>query len=146
MLQIHEFWVELFPIFKDSYDFVYVFFDIGDVISIILGIVVAIPALIFSIGIVRGILGLLAYIIFGLISPIGAGLSALGTLITGSILQYGIEFKPTKIKAWCFIAISFIACALLNNERLLVCNGLKCLCLICIVGHGSRIYLDSSCK
>lgn len=32
MLQIHEFWEELFPVFKNSYDFVYVFFDIATII------------------------------------------------------------------------------------------------------------------
>lgn len=35
MLEIHEFWVELFPIFQDSYEFVYVFFDIATIIFII---------------------------------------------------------------------------------------------------------------
>ena len=35
MLAIHEFWVELFPIFKDSYEFVYVFFDIATIIFLI---------------------------------------------------------------------------------------------------------------
>lgn len=35
MLQIHEFWTSLFPIFKDSYEFVYVFFDIATIIFLI---------------------------------------------------------------------------------------------------------------
>jgi len=35
MLAIHEFWVELFPIFQQSYEFVYVFFDIATIIFVI---------------------------------------------------------------------------------------------------------------
>ena len=32
MLEIHQFWVDLFPIFQNSYEFVYVFFDIATII------------------------------------------------------------------------------------------------------------------
>lgn len=35
MLAIHEFWVNLFPVFKESYEFVYVFFDIATIIFLI---------------------------------------------------------------------------------------------------------------
>ena len=35
MLKIHEFWVTMFPIFKDSYEFVYTFFDIATIIFFI---------------------------------------------------------------------------------------------------------------
>lgn len=35
MLEIHKFWVELFPIFQESYEFVYVFFDIATIIFLI---------------------------------------------------------------------------------------------------------------
>lgn len=35
MLQIHNFWVEMFPIFQNSYEFVYVFFDIATIIFFI---------------------------------------------------------------------------------------------------------------
>lgn len=35
MLQIHDFWVTLFPVFKNSYEFVYVFFDIATIIFLI---------------------------------------------------------------------------------------------------------------
>lgn len=34
MLQIHEFWVELFPMFTD-YQFIYVFLDISTVLTLI---------------------------------------------------------------------------------------------------------------
>lgn len=35
MLQIHEFWVQMFPIFQNDYEFVYVFFDVVSIISMI---------------------------------------------------------------------------------------------------------------
>lgn len=35
MLAIHEFWVELFPVFQESYAFVYVFFDIATIIFVV---------------------------------------------------------------------------------------------------------------
>lgn len=35
MLKIHEFWVALFPIFQESYEFVYVFFDVATIIFLI---------------------------------------------------------------------------------------------------------------
>jgi len=35
MLAIHEFWVELFPIFQNGYEFVYLFFDISTIIFLI---------------------------------------------------------------------------------------------------------------
>lgn len=35
MLEIHNFWVQLFPIFNESYQFIYVFFDIVSIIFII---------------------------------------------------------------------------------------------------------------
>lgn len=35
MLVIHDFWVNLFPIFKTGYEFVYVFFDIATIIFLI---------------------------------------------------------------------------------------------------------------
>lgn len=35
MLQIHEFWTNLFPIFKESYEFIYVFFDIATILFLI---------------------------------------------------------------------------------------------------------------
>ena len=35
MIDIHNFWVTLFPIFKESYEFVYVFFDIATIIFLI---------------------------------------------------------------------------------------------------------------
>ena len=35
MLQIHSFWTELFPVFQNSYEFVYVFFDIATIIFFI---------------------------------------------------------------------------------------------------------------
>lgn len=35
MIEIHNFWVELFPIFQSNYEFVYVFFDIATIIFFI---------------------------------------------------------------------------------------------------------------
>lgn len=35
VIAIHNFWVELFPIFQESYEFVYVFFDIATIIFFI---------------------------------------------------------------------------------------------------------------
>lgn len=33
MLKIHEFWVNMFPVFKDNYEFIYVFFDVVSIIA-----------------------------------------------------------------------------------------------------------------
>ena len=92
----------------------------GDIICILLGVLIGVIAMIIALPIARVAIGLLAYIVFGLITPIGVGLSALGTLITGFILQLGIKFKPTKIKAWCFIAISFVDCTLLSVDSIVL--------------------------
>ena len=35
MLEIHEFWQTLFPIFQENYEFIYVFFDIATIIFLI---------------------------------------------------------------------------------------------------------------
>ena len=35
MLQIHGFWVELFPNFQNNYEFIYVFLDVVSVITMI---------------------------------------------------------------------------------------------------------------
>lgn len=35
MLAIHEFWTELFPIFQQDYEFVYIFFDIATILTLI---------------------------------------------------------------------------------------------------------------
>lgn len=46
MLEIHQFWVQLLPIFNESYQFVYIFFDISSVIFII-DMLITIPKLLF---------------------------------------------------------------------------------------------------
>lgn len=35
MLHIHEFWVELFPMFQNSYEFIYVFFDFATILALL---------------------------------------------------------------------------------------------------------------
>lgn len=35
MLKIHEFWVQMFPIFAENYEFIYVFFDVVSVLVMI---------------------------------------------------------------------------------------------------------------
>lgn len=35
MIEIHEFWTTLLPVFKNSYEFVYVFFDISTIVFFI---------------------------------------------------------------------------------------------------------------
>ena len=52
MIHIHEFWVELFPMFQGSAEFVYFFFDALTVISFF-RILTIIPELLFT-GRMRG--------------------------------------------------------------------------------------------
>lgn len=44
MMAVHNFWVELFPIFKDSYEFIYVFFDVATIVFLI-DLILTVPKL-----------------------------------------------------------------------------------------------------
>ena len=44
MLQIHEFWIELLPIFQGDYEFVYLWFDILTVIALLRAMFIYIPS------------------------------------------------------------------------------------------------------
>lgn len=52
MLKLHEFWIELFPIFGENYEFIYYFLDILTIISLIRGFL-EIPTIILT-GRMRG--------------------------------------------------------------------------------------------
>lgn len=43
MLQIHEFWVNMFPIFSESYEFIYYIFDVFSIV-VLLKILFELPA------------------------------------------------------------------------------------------------------
>lgn len=47
MLKIHEFWVELFPIFKDSYEFIYIYLDISTIL-ILIKLFISVPSMIID--------------------------------------------------------------------------------------------------
>lgn len=49
MLAIHEFWTNLFPVFKNSYEFVYVFFDVATIIFLI-DLILTVPKILLSRG------------------------------------------------------------------------------------------------
>lgn len=35
MIKIHEFWVEMFPMFQNNYEFMYLFFDVVSILAMI---------------------------------------------------------------------------------------------------------------
>ena len=44
MLQIHEFWVELFPIFQNGYEFLYIYLDFATIL-IFIKLILTIPSM-----------------------------------------------------------------------------------------------------
>lgn len=36
MLEIHEFWVELFPVFQNGYEFIYIYFDVATIFTLLI--------------------------------------------------------------------------------------------------------------
>ena len=48
LLDIHSFWVELFPIFQNGYEFVYIFFDVVSILAFIEAFIVLPGRLLFG--------------------------------------------------------------------------------------------------